>query len=125
MRQTSVPEAAVLGGKLETRLAFPARAGGGPLWICSLPCPGWQEARAGQAPQRLRLRWRAGGCRGLGSEYVSSRLHRTVRGRGVCAACFPEEVHARSRECKSTRLNSSHLGISYAVFCLKKKHNPT
>src|ERR1039458_10734874 len=25
---------------------------------------------------------------------------------------------------KSTRLNSSHLGISYAVFCLKKKkHN--
>src|SRR5262245_65033078 len=31
---------------------------------------------------------------------------------------------------KSTRLNSSHLGISYAVFCLKKKikfrtHNAT
>src|SRR5258705_7219311 len=25
---------------------------------------------------------------------------------------------------KSTRLNSSHLGISYAVFCLKKKNNP-
>src|SRR5258705_1043385 len=25
---------------------------------------------------------------------------------------------------KSTRLNSSHLGISYAVFCLKKKSNP-
>src|SRR6202020_3437176 len=23
---------------------------------------------------------------------------------------------------KSTRLNSSHLGISYAVFCLKKTH---
>src|SRR5258705_7191799 len=28
-------------------------------------------------------------------------------------------VHGRDR--KSTRLNSSHLGISYAVFCLKKK----
>src|SRR5437899_3953668 len=25
---------------------------------------------------------------------------------------------------KSTRLNSSHLGISYAVFCLKKKITP-
>src|SRR5258705_2574804 len=25
---------------------------------------------------------------------------------------------------KSTRLNSSHLGISYAVFCLKKKNTP-
>src|SRR5258705_8938693 len=26
---------------------------------------------------------------------------------------------------KSTRLNSSHLGISYAVFCLKKKKKNT
>src|SRR5437899_5380736 len=26
---------------------------------------------------------------------------------------------------KSTRLNSSHLGISYAVFCLKKKNTNT
>src|SRR3712207_7172226 len=26
---------------------------------------------------------------------------------------------------KSTRLNSSHANISYAVFCLKKKHNST
>src|SRR5258705_8331497 len=26
---------------------------------------------------------------------------------------------------KSTRLNSSHLGISYAVFCLKKKKKTT
>src|SRR5258705_1533988 len=34
------------------------------------------------------------------------------------------QVHVRSlrgRDRKSTRLNSSHLGISYAVFCLKKK----
>src|SRR5205814_10314650 len=29
------------------------------------------------------------------------------------------------RDRKSTRLNSSHLGISYAVFCLKKKNTPT
>src|SRR5262245_64231684 len=27
----------------------------------------------------------------------------------------------RQEDRKSTRLNSSHLGISYAVFCLKKK----
>src|SRR5258705_5594162 len=27
----------------------------------------------------------------------------------------------RRRDRKSTRLNSSHLGISYAAFCLKKK----
>src|SRR5260221_8760803 len=31
----------------------------------------------------------------------------------------PEEVPRRDR--KSTRLNSSHTVISYAVFCLKKK----
>src|SRR5262245_62370722 len=28
---------------------------------------------------------------------------------------------SRGSDRKSTRLNSSHLGISYAVFCLKKK----
>src|SRR5205814_8589588 len=28
----------------------------------------------------------------------------------------------RQEDRKSTRLNSSHLGISYAVFCLKKKN---
>src|SRR3712207_7558940 len=35
------------------------------------------------------------------------------------------EVHARGRprDRKSTRLNSSHANISYAVFCLKKKKN--
>src|SRR5438067_8733680 len=32
-------------------------------------------------------------------------------------------VPARDR--KSTRLNSSHVSISYAVFCLKKKNKPT
>src|SRR5256885_5100213 len=30
-------------------------------------------------------------------------------------------VRARKADRKSTRLNSSHLVISYAVFCLKKK----
>src|SRR5256885_3490138 len=29
--------------------------------------------------------------------------------------------HAQAGDRKSTRLNSSHLVISYAVFCLKKK----
>src|SRR5205085_9612140 len=31
--------------------------------------------------------------------------------------------HDRERDRKSTRLNSSHSQISYAVFCLKKKKN--
>src|SRR5947199_2983574 len=29
-----------------------------------------------------------------------------------------------TKDRKSTRLKSSHLGISYAVFCLKKKNQP-
>src|SRR5205814_3967067 len=29
--------------------------------------------------------------------------------------------NSAAKDRKSTRLNSSHLGISYAVFCLKKK----
>src|SRR5256885_5452400 len=36
---------------------------------------------------------------------------------------FSSFAHAVDR--KSTRLNSSHLVISYAVFCLKKKKNTT
>src|SRR5438045_6894481 len=36
----------------------------------------------------------------------------------------PEAATAEKGDRKSTRLNSSHLGISYAVFCLKKKKNP-
>src|SRR6202158_6388482 len=36
-----------------------------------------------------------------------------------CRACFDRP---RSKDRKSTRLNSSHHSISYAVFCLKKKH---
>src|SRR3712207_7393113 len=32
-------------------------------------------------------------------------------------------VEAECRDRKSTRLNSSHANISYAVFCLKKKKN--
>src|SRR2546430_3246516 len=37
----------------------------------------------------------------------------------------PGEEMARLADRKSTRLNSSHSQISYAVFCLKKKNSPT
>src|SRR3989442_11123241 len=50
--------------------------------------------------------------------------------RGMLASRFPrglEDVHSKLAllyikvDRKSTRLNSSHVRISYAVFCLKKK----
>src|SRR2546426_3658101 len=43
----------------------------------------------------------------------------TFGGNPVCCAAAQ---HTGDR--KSTRLNSSHLVISYAVFCLKKKKEP-
>src|SRR5574340_1140247 len=42
---------------------------------------------------------------------------RLARGR----AFTPEDETAHTQDRKSTRLNSSHQKISYAVFCLKKK----
>src|SRR5262245_20365295 len=39
----------------------------------------------------------------------------------VLAHLIEDELEGVDIDRKSTRLNSSHLGISYAVFCLKKK----
>src|SRR3712207_1073489 len=47
------------------------------------------------------------------------------KGEGAWAPLYPplrrRAPHRNSRDRKSTRLNSSHANISYAVFCLKKK----
>src|SRR2546430_11372992 len=40
---------------------------------------------------------------------------------GCAAFTRPEEPRTARQDRKSTRLNSSHSQISYAVFCLKKK----
>src|SRR5262245_63391483 len=49
-------------------------------------------------------------------------LAATHTGPGSEPATRPEQAYgACISDRKSTRLNSSHLGISYAVFCLKKK----
>src|ERR1039457_4509791 len=49
-------------------------------------------------------------------------LFRSSRPRRACVRCKGGKLHAGGlcRDRKSTRLNSSHLVISYAVFCLKK-----
>src|SRR5271167_5065683 len=54
-------------------------------------------------------------------------LFRSPRARGrQCGAPLPRYAAAASgQDRKSTRLNSSHVSISYAVFCLKKKKNTT
>src|SRR3712207_7390193 len=61
----------------------------------------------------------------LSSSAVASLLsaHRTCRARGgaVVLRGADRRVEALLLDRKSTRLNSSHANISYAVFCLKKK----
>src|SRR2546426_3541671 len=57
------------------------------------------------------------------SRYAPGRaFHAPGRGRRATKA---RDAAPRSRDRKSTRLNSSHLVISYAVFCLKKKKKQT
>src|SRR5690625_6551085 len=43
--------------------------------------------------------------------------------KGTKESTHPLELQKALRDRKSTRLNSSHVAISYAVFCLKKKNN--
>src|SRR3712207_8567052 len=50
--------------------------------------------------------------------------HYLLDAAGVVSATpetFSEAVEGETEDRKSTRLNSSHANISYAVFCLKKK----
>src|SRR5690606_40718552 len=57
--------------------------------------------------------------------HSASRDDRRDRADVAAQAGREASVHRRA-ECtdrKSTRLNSSHVKISYAVFCLKKKNN--
>src|SRR5258705_10018079 len=62
--------------------------------------------------------------RSNGRPYVRvTASHQPLKWGGATNLCV---YYAITSDCllidrKSTRLNSSHLGISYAVFCLKKK----
>src|SRR5690625_6954178 len=75
-----------------------------------------------RAHQKCRTACRQVACRRLPSRRGSFghvRRNQPVAwpGRRNCG----QTRSARARDRKSTRLNSSHVAISYAVFCLKKK----
>src|SRR2546426_8436727 len=90
---------------------------------------------------RLQISWRAFSgeasarvrCRnvrdaGEGGTDRSCRLYNRKQSRGgerharVLRKRRASNLVSQGRDRKSTRLNSSHLVISYAVFCLKKKN---
>src|SRR5690349_23555301 len=58
------------------------------------------------------------------TSYLTQRGHSPQEVRAsIVASVVPPVTQAVDR--KSTRLNSSHVEISYAVFCLKKKKETT
>src|SRR5256885_7262836 len=65
-----------------------------------------------------RLGRRRRGCR---AGCLPALAHRAPGGDPASVGVADEDPDA-AVDRKSTRLNSSHLVISYAVFCLKKKH---
>src|SRR3712207_8237822 len=68
-----------------------------------------QRVQVGAGTRRSSHHWRD----------HTERIQTTPRGRRSARASLPHRDGSRDR--KSTRLNSSHANISYAVFCLKKK----
>src|SRR3712207_7184185 len=75
----------------------------------------------GTSRQRVLL-WRVGSGEGgplprRGAVRRGRSVPRTFAGGAMDGSMFGDEDR------KSTRLNSSHANISYAVFCLKKKKN--
>src|SRR2546430_11490764 len=64
--------------------------------------------------------------RSLGAETLAREHHLHLLGSGVLRLVQDDKavVERAPADRKSTRLNSSHSQISYAVFCLKKKNEP-
>src|SRR5690606_20007615 len=101
------------------------------LSVGSAAGPSYSSARAlvsaSSEPVRVRMSpGRRTSCGGGASAPPPSRLSASavapVRTRRLsCARVKPTAALDR----KSTRLNSSHVKISYAVFCLKKKKKQT
>src|SRR5690606_41084477 len=63
-----------------------------------------------------RIAHQTGGTRGLSADAIEQTSAHAGRRR-----CLPGGVAGADEDRKSTRLNSSHVKISYAVFCLKKR----
>src|SRR2546430_10318377 len=62
-------------------------------------------------------------CKNPGCQQVAAGAPKM--GQFLCAPCREHFDGLRAADRKSTRLNSSHSQISYAVFCLNKKNHST
>src|SRR5690606_39908051 len=75
---------------------------------------------------RCSASWASASARPSGSERGRTRYSLTAAKAGATngrmAPAGPFDSPSAAADRKSTRLNSSHVKISYAVFCLKKKN---
>src|SRR2546429_6431406 len=70
----------------------------------------------------LPISWHSsGGTAPRGHAPREDRIHYRSVGPEICSCSKGSICPVDERDRKSTRLNSSHGYISYAVFCLKKK----
>src|SRR5690554_7786994 len=74
-----------------------------------------------QRARELALKITASAPLGVQAALKSSKLARMQGDKAALSEVFVDMRTVIDR--KSTRLNSSHVRISYAVFCLKKKKN--
>src|SRR5690625_6695914 len=86
------------------------------------------RARAGATKKAISARLRQAPARRLraagGTPAPAPSGAEPERAGGACTCCVIGRFSQRGDR-KSTRLNSSHVAISYAVFCLKKKKRRT
>src|SRR5699024_12336195 len=89
-----------------------------------LPTRRSSDLFAGRPPGDRASRPTAGSASRPTAGSAAEEEPQTVAVNATLPACPAEEVEsvlARKRDRKSTRLNSSHVSSSYAVFCLKNK----
>src|SRR5207302_5445023 len=88
----------------------------------ALPIYVRRSDRPTAANARLGRRWTKGVERSSDVLHAAEQLERVRRGRAAAQlrGGGARAGHLQLGDRKSTRLNSSHVKISYAVFCLKK-----
>src|SRR5690554_7791021 len=84
---------------------------------------GWGSARAGLAENNRLVRAMMANRIGYFLWLLSGQQARTAGLGDTGTKTSRIRCLSPFRDRKSTRLNSSHVRISYAVFCLKKKNN--
>src|SRR5439155_19185959 len=92
-------------------------------WVLRATLPSGSRLRRRRSPRRHGTR--------VSPRHSSERRRQVVRAIEACSCSCCSAPSDRNRsddrspaqqeDRKSTRLNSSHVAISYAVFCLKKK----